>query len=247
MGLYSKNDLTGVHPKRLQRFFTKIDGSYRIVKSIRDLCVFAPHNIFKDPPFSRIDLISCCNLLIYLDLVLQKKIIATFHYALNKTGYLLLGKSETIGTSGHLFSQVEKKFKVYARKSDGTERAKFEMAYRLPDLDKSEVAKNVKLTNTPGTAGDNLEETIDTILLEKYVPPSVVVNQDLEILQFKGSIGLFLEPSPGKASLNLLKMARPGLSFELRNIIHKATKSGKAESKDGIEVKNNGDSFHAGH
>ena len=132
LGLYSKNDLTGVQPKRLQRFFTKIDGSYRIVKSIRDLCVFAPHNIFKDPPFSRIDLISCCNLLIYLDLVLQKKIIATFHYALNKTGYLLLGKSETIGTSGHLFSPVEKKFKVYARKSDGTERAKFEMAYRVP-------------------------------------------------------------------------------------------------------------------
>jgi two-component system CheB/CheR fusion protein len=116
LGLYSKNDLTGVHPKRLQRFFTKIDGSYRIVKSIRDLCIFAPHNIFKDPPFSRVDLISCCNLLIYLDLVLQKKIIATFHYALSKNGYLLLGKSETIGTSGHLFSQVEKKFKVFARK-----------------------------------------------------------------------------------------------------------------------------------
>ena len=245
LGLYSKNDLTGVQPKRLQRFFTKIDGSYRIVKSIRDLCVFAPHNIFKDPPFSRIDLISCCNLLIYLDLVLQKKIIATFHYALNKTGYLLLGKSETIGTSGHLFSQMERKFKVFARKSDGTERAKFEMAYRLHDLDKSGGTKNVQIVKSPDTAGDNLEETIDNLLLEKYVPPSVVVNQDLEILQFKGSIGLFLEPLPGKASLNLLKMARPGLSFELRNIIHKATKSGKTELKGGIEVKNNGESFHA--
>ena len=103
------------------------------------------------------------------------------------------------------------------------------MAYRVPDLDKSDATKNVKLTKGSDTAGDNLEETIDNILLEKYVPPSVVVNQDLEILQFKGSIGLFLEPSPGKASLNLLKMARPGLSFELRNIIHKATKSGKTE------------------
>ena len=110
--------------------------------------------------------------------------------------------------------------------------------------DKSDSAKNVNLKQT-SIVGDNLEEAIHNLLLEKYVPPSVVVNQELEILQFKGSIGSFLEPSPGKASLNLLKMARPGLSFELRNIIHKVTKSGKAESKNGIEVKSNGSSFHA--
>jgi two-component system, chemotaxis family, CheB/CheR fusion protein len=244
LGLYSKNDLVGVHPKRLQRFFTKIDGSYRIVKSIRDLCVFAPHNIFKDPPFSKIDLISCCNLLIYLDVVLQKKIIATFHYALNKNGYLVLGKSETIGTPGHLFSQLERKFKVYVRKSDGADRAKFEMMYQVPDLIRARGTKDTHGVDSP-MRESNLEETVDNILLERYVPASVVVNHDLEILQFKGSTGLFLEPSPGKASLNLLKMARPGLSFELRNIIHKATKSGKPESKSGIEIKANGNSFHA--
>src|SRR5206468_5543041 len=109
--IYSKADVANVSPKRLQSFFTQVDGSYRIIKSIRELCVFAPHNILKDPPFSRIDLISCCNLMIYLDNVLQKKILNTFHYALNQEGYLILGKSETIGNSTQLFSQLEKKFK----------------------------------------------------------------------------------------------------------------------------------------
>ena len=244
LGLYSKNDLNGVHPKRLQRFFNKIDGSYRIVKTIRDLCVFAPHNIFKDPPFSRIDLISCCNLLIYLDPLLQKKIMATFHYALNKDGYLLLGKSETIGSASHLFSQLEKRFKVYIRKSEGAERARFEMTYHVPDLTKHNGPNAIPDSIAP-VKEKNLEEVVDHILLDRYVPATVVVNQDLEILHFKGSTGLFLEPSPGKASLNLLKMARPGLSIELRSIIHKSSRSGKPELKRGIEVKANGTSFQA--
>lgn len=237
LGVYSKNDLTGVSPKRLERFFTKIDGSYRILKTIRDLCVFAPHNIFKDPPFSRIDLISCCNLMIYLDAMLQRKIIATFHYALNNAGYLILGKSETIGTSGQLFSQPEKKFKVYSKKSDGTDRVRMELSQRPSEGDR---ADNLRTRMKADKYRDNnFEEAIDKILLEKYTPASVVVNQDLEILQFRGSTGLFLEPSPGKASLNLLKMAKPGLSFELRTIIHKSIKSGKPETKSGVEIRSN--------
>ena len=238
LGVYSKNDLTGVSPKRLERFFTKIDGSYRILKTIRDLCVFAPHNIFKDPPFSRIDLISCCNLMIYLDVVLQKKIIATFHYALNNGGFLVIGKSETIGTSGHLFNQLEKKFKVFNKKNDGTERARIELAQRSPDYDKADKLNNRVQANS--YYSNDFQQAIDRILLEKYTPASVVVNQDLEILQFRGSTGLFLEPAPGKASLNLLKMAKPGLSFELRTIIHKSIKSGRPEVKSGVEVKSNG-------
>ena len=113
----------------------------------------------------------------------------------------LLGKSESVSTSRPpFFPQVEKKFKVYARKSDGTERAKFEMAYRVPDFDKSDPDKNIKPNTDSRPVGDKLEEAIDNILLEKYVPPSVVINQELEILQFKGSIGRFLTfPRKGKS------------------------------------------------
>jgi two-component system CheB/CheR fusion protein len=113
----------------LQRFFTKIDGSFRIIKGIRDLCIFANHNVLKDPPFSRLDLISCSNLLIYLEPVLQKKLIATFHYSLNSTGYLVLGKSETVGNSAFLFSQVDKKNKIFSKKKDVAAKAMFEMSY----------------------------------------------------------------------------------------------------------------------
>ena len=237
LGLYTRNALADISPIRLQRFFTKVDGNYRIMKNIRDLCVFAPHNIFKDPPFSRIDFISCCNLMIYLDVVLQKKIIATFHYALNQNGYLMLGKSETIGTSGQLFAQIEKKYKIYSRKKDTAVRAMFEMTHRIADIDRSIAQQQRKLMQNVSGPENELEKTVDEILLNKYTPASVVVNQDLEILVFRGSTGLFLEPSPGKASLNLLKMARSGLAFELRNAIHKVNKSGNAVKKSGLEVK----------
>jgi two-component system CheB/CheR fusion protein len=238
-GFYKRNDVVNIPPKRLQRFFTKIDGGYRIVKQVRDLCIFAPHNIFKDPPFSRIDLVSCCNLMIYLDSMLQKKVLATFHYAMNPEGYLILGKSETIGNSAQLFGQLEKKFKVFVKKKDASAKAVFEIGYHLPAYEKIDKLMPKKpVSKVTDTAGD-LEKTVDAILLSKYTPASVVVNHELEILQFRGSTGLFLEPSPGKASLNLLKMARQGLAFELRNAIHKAIKSGEPVYKDGLEVEVN--------
>ncbi len=238
MGLYSRNELANVSPKQVQRFFSKVDGSYRVVKSIRDFCVFAPHNIFRDPPFTRLDLISCCNLMIYVDTVLQKKVIATFHYALNNKGFLILGKSETIGTSGQLFTQLEKKYKVYTKKKLSPDKMEFVLSYRQREPDQNEkIKKQVK--PLPDYITD-LEKTIDNVLLQKYVPASVVINNDLEILQFRGSTSLFLEPSPGKASLNLLKMARPGLIFELRSAIHKCNKSGEPIKKSGVEIKNNG-------
>ena len=239
LGVYTRNEVANISPKRLQRFFIKIDGSYRIKKDIRDLCVFAPHNIFKDPPFSRIDLISCCNLMIYLDAVLQKKIMAIFHYALNPNGFLILGKSETIGTSLTLFSQLEKKFKVYARKKSASNGVIMDMNYGLPEIERIDSVRAPRSIQKSTDHGLELEKTVDNILLNKYVPASVVVNLEMEILQFRGSTGLYLEPSPGKASLNLLKMARPGLIFELRSIINKATKSGEPAKKTGLEIKIN--------
>ncbi|HEX2536316.1 MAG TPA: CheR family methyltransferase, partial [Chitinophagaceae bacterium] len=236
LGVYSRDELANINPQQLQRFFTKIDGSYRIIKPIRDLCVYAPHNVFKDPPFSRLDLISCCNLMIYMDTVLHKKLLSTFHYSLNPEGLLVLGKSETIGSSVQLFTQLEKRFKIYVKKESSTH-GLFDMNYRLPHLmgnsEKSELHQSA-LKRTQYVS--DLEKMVDEVLLSKYVPASVVISLDLEILQFKGSTGLYLEPAPGKASLNLMKMAKPGLGFEVRNLVNKCNKTGQTVRKKNIEV-----------
>ncbi len=251
LGSYTRGEVMDVSPRRLQRFFTKVDDHYRINKSVRDMCVFAPHNVLKDPPFSRLDLISCRNLLIYLDTSLQRKVMATFHYALNPNGYLILGKSETVGNSGTLFAQLEKNYRVYVRRNDApadfspgpfavSPRYGLELSSnRLTDESSSDQQAGRGSRDRRG-AGKNpaveLERIVDSILLSRYVPASVVVNQDMDILQFRGSTGLFLEPAPGKASLNLLKMARPALVFELRNAIHKARKTGETVRRTGIDV-----------
>lgn len=235
LGIYSKDELSEIPQRRLDRFFTKIDGSYRIIKSIRDLCVYATHNVLKDPPFSRLDIISCSNLLIYLEPVLQKKLMATFHYALNSMGYLVLGKSETIGSSGNLFSQVDKKNKIFLKKKDTAAKALFELNYPSDSRKEEGFGKKVFIATKNKSGELDLDQMVDQTLLKKYTPACVVVNHDLDIIQFRGSTGLFLEPAPGRASLNLLKMARPGLGFELRNIVSRATKSNEAEGKSWVE------------
>ncbi|GAB4015787.1 hypothetical protein GCM10028808_42100 [Spirosoma migulaei] len=253
MGSYTKSEVMDVSARRLQRFFTKTDDHYRINRAVRDLCVFAPHNLLKDPPFSRLDFVSCRNLLIYLGSTYQRKAISMFHYGLNPNGYLLLGKSETVGSLTTLFAQVEKNYKIYIRKNDVISRASFEMNPR-PGFDRlnldnpepdnkgerfsgADAAKRPESAPEMGFPVNDLEKTIDDLLLRQYVPASVVVNDDLDILRFRGSTSTFLEPSTGKASLNLLKMARPSLVFELRNTVHKARKAGQPVRKTGLEVK----------
>lgn len=236
LGIYSKDEVAGIPVKRLDRFFVKMDGSYRIVKGIRDLCVFATHNVLKDPPFSRLDIISCCNLLIYLEQSLQKKLMTTFHYSLNSNSYLVVGKSETIGNSGSLFSQVDKKYKIYVKKKDAAARAIFELSYSGVKVHKDDSFGKRNIISKLKSEALDLDKVVDQLLLKKYTPACVVVNSELDIVQFRGSTGLFLEPSPGRASLNLLKMARPALGFELRNITYKATKSGEAEHKTWEEI-----------
>lgn len=244
LGVYNKDEVTEVSPKRLQRFFTKMDGSYRIIKSIRDLCVFATHNIAKDPPFSRLDIVSCCNLLIYIDNALQKKIVSTFHYALNNNGYLILGKSETVGSSANLFTQLDKKVKIYVKKKDTSSKAVFDMTYHMPDGNKATVTgKQTPFQKTKSDESD-LEKAVDGLLLKHFTPASVIIDRDMDIVSFRGSTGLYLEPTPGKASLNLLKMARPGLGFELRNTVHKAMKTGEEVRKQGLEFNYDGKTQH---
>ena len=234
LGIYSKDEVSEINPKRIERFFMKVDGSFRVIKPIRDLCVFAIHNVLKDPPFSRLDLISCCNLMIYLESPLQKKLMSSFHYSLNPNGYLILGKAETIGASANLFSQVDKKYKIYAKKKDVASKAVFELSPRSLDVE-PEISRRKSRVQTQQSEDLDLDKAVEQLLLKKYTPACVVVNNDLDIIQFRGSTGLFLEPTPGKASLNLLKMARAGLGFELRNLVHKAARSGGPEEKSWTE------------
>lgn len=243
-GLFSGDELSNVSQKRLDQFFDRVDGQYRIIKRIRNICVFAQHNILKDPPFSKVDLVSCCNLLIYLNTILQKKIISNFHYALNKDGILVLGKSETISSAPHLFSPVEKKVKVFIRKSDAVSKPIIDFSYQSTDVLEAVERKEVTPVIRNVHRAENLDQVIDNILITQYIPPAVVINHDLDIVQFRGSTGLFLEPSPGKASLNLLKMVRTGLELEMRNAVHKAIKTGEPVKISGLDITHKGHIHH---
>ncbi len=230
-GSYNRKQLEGVSEQRLQQFFTKTDGHYQIKKIIRDLCVFATHNFLKDPPFARMDLISCRNVLIYMEPFLQKKAFSIFHYALNEKGFLLLGKSETTGSSSELFQAVGKKDKLYSKKSWAGKFINVASSSREERLKDKDYALRSNERNR-----DDFQKRADEILLSKYTPPGVVVNEQFDIVQFRGATGAYLEPSPGKASLNILKMVRNGLGFELRNGLHQARISSKPFIREGIPL-----------
>jgi two-component system CheB/CheR fusion protein len=238
LGVYNVSDLAEVSDSRLSKFFVRVDAdTYRVNKTIRDICIFAQHNVFKDPPFSRLDLISCCNLFIYLDNVLQQKCIGLFYYALNPHGYLVLGKSEAVNSPGQqMFAQLEKKFKVYVKKLNTAVKLPSQGITRVFAVEKKIPAGRKKNISDVQEDIPNLEKMVDDILYARFIPASVVINQQMEILQFRGSTNLFLEPSRGKASFNLMKMARPGLIFDLRNCIHKAITSRAAVKKKDIEL-----------
>ena len=234
MGIYRQTELDGISSSRLQQFFTKIDGGYQVNKVIRDMCVFAHHNLLKDPPFSKIDLVSCRNVLIYLEAVLQKRALTTFHYSLSEDGFLMLGKSETIGNNTDIFTAINGPEKMYVRKgplgrfmnvaSDGRERT-----FR-------EIDKNVQKEST----NKDVFKVADEAILANFMPAAVLVNEKFDIVQFRGETELWLVPPTGRPSFNVLKMAREGLVFELRNILHLAQKTKLSAKKSAVFFKLNG-------
>ncbi|CAN5361808.1 chemotaxis protein CheB [soil metagenome] len=225
-GEFTKHEVRGVSPKRLEQFFTEKDNTYRITKQVRDLCSFAPHNILADPPFSRMDFISCCNMLIYFDSEVQKKVLTTFQYALNDGGYLMLGKSETAGNSPS-FSTVSKKYKIYARKEGNRSMPALNPRVPQPKKNSKELVRKDNLL---------IKATINDIIFNRYVPAYVVINHSLDIQQFKGPTSNYLEHATGKATLNIMKMAKPEIAFELRDAINKAIARKKEVHKAGIEM-----------
>jgi two-component system CheB/CheR fusion protein len=228
VGIYSKRDIAGLSEDRLQKFFVKTNGSFQINKFIRDMCVFACHNFLKDPPFAKMDFISCRNVLIYMEPFLQKRALTTFHYALNEKGYLLLGNSETVAPAAELFAPFRKADKLYIRKSVPGRFLQIagEMGERT--------ANEKTLFPRKEPVQDNFQKSADEVLRVRFMPPGVVVNEQMEIVQFRGSTGSWLEAPPGKPSLNVLKMAREGLAFELRNALHKAKANNRPEIKEFI-------------
>ncbi len=229
-GLYTKKETASLSADRLQKYFTKVNGSYQVNRFIRDMCVFACHNFLKDPPFAKMDLISCRNVLIYMESFLQKKALNTFHYALNDSGYLLLGKSETTGPAADLFTGFGKNEKLYSKKP-----APGRYLHVVGKRSEKVFKQKVSIVGTEAGRAD-FQKNADDILLSKYTPPGVVVNDQMEIVQFHGSTGVWLEPSPGKPSMNVLKMAREGLAFELRNALHKAKANNKPIVKQDIPI-----------
>ena len=240
-GIYKESIEADVSPLRLRRFFHKVDAGYQISQSIRDLCIFSSQNVFSDPPFSRIDLISCRNVMIYLSQSLQKKVIPIFHYALNPTGFLIIGSTEgLLGAGSELFDMVDKKQKIYRKRIVSTP-VTFGFAMGMPDTapqpgGAAPPDKQQEQTKAPL----ELQREADRLLLNSYVPPAVVVNEHMEILQTRGRTGAFLELPAGKASLHLLKMARSGLLFELQKALEEVRRSNKECRRPNVHLDTNG-------
>jgi two-component system CheB/CheR fusion protein len=230
-GFYSRNEVENVSEERLQKFFTLVNGGFQINKSVRDLCVFANHNVLTNPPFANISLVSCRNVLIYMDTFLQRKAMATFHYSLNEKGMLLLGKSESVGNSSDLFGTFSELDKLYTRRSVPG-RFIHVAARRKVEIMAVGNAKPVK----DKRPNDDFQRNAEEIILAR-APNGVIVNDQMEIIQFRGATGDWLEAAPGKPSLNVLKMAKYGLSLELRNILHKVKTTREPFLKEGISLR----------
>jgi two-component system, chemotaxis family, CheB/CheR fusion protein len=232
-GLYSESLVSGMSPERLRRFFTKIDGGYQIVKPVREMCIFAKQNVAKDPPFSNLDLISCRNLLIYLGPVLQQRVVPTLHYALKPGAFLLLGGAESLGTFSEYFAPLDKKHRIYQKKN---------LVARMPglfgatDVRRPSGVEAIREVQPAPT----IEKEADRLLLNRFVPASVVVNEQMEIIHFRGKTGYYLEPATGQPTFSLAKMAREGLLLDLRSALNRAKKENVAVRKAGVRVRSNG-------
>jgi two-component system CheB/CheR fusion protein len=239
-GFYPASIANDITAERLARFFT-LDAdtkTYRVHKQIRDLLIFSEQNVVKDPPFSRLDLICCRNLMIYMGISLQQKLIPLFHYALNEGGYLFLGTSETVGEFGNLFTTVERKQKLYQYKADSYVERRIGLATYTQPLPAREAVPAQPALLPPQT----LQQVAEKALLQQVVQAGILINRQGDILYLYGRTGLYLEPATGGVSCyNVLKMAREGLRPELTVALHKAATSQEIVRRPDLRVKTNGD------
>jgi len=234
-GFFSNNIAADVSKERLSHFFVKEENGFRINNAIREMVVFAPHNVIKDPPFTKLDLLFCRNLLIYMEPELQKKLMSLFHYSLKSAGVMLLGSAENENSQNNLFSAVDAKLKIYKRSASAanTELIDFPSSFTHTMKKTNESIKSVKQT-------DNIQNLADQLLLQRFAPASVLINPDGDILYITGRTGKYLEPSAGKANMNIYAMAREGLQNELPGAIRKAKQSSEPVKLHHLKIGTNG-------
>jgi two-component system, chemotaxis family, CheB/CheR fusion protein len=235
LGVYPRAAAQTLSGERLKRYFVEVDGHYQVVESIRERCVFARHNVLSDPPFSHVDLISCRNLLIYLDAELQQKLISLMHYGLRPNGYLWLGGSETVGARQELFNCENGQHKIY-RKRGGVPRALDRPVTTTHAAAPAGTRLRFGKPDTPSAPAPQPGD-IDRILVARYAPPSVLIREDLEILQFRGNTARYFAPAPGRASLNLLKMVREELVMGVRAAVQAARTQEMPARQNGLRLK----------
>ncbi len=234
-GLYAASIADDISPERLRRFFIKTDGGYHVDKALRDMCVFARQDLTRDPPFSHLDLICCRNVLIYMDTPLQRRLLSMFHYALKPSGHLMLGHAESIGYHSDLFTLMNKKNKVYRKKTGGVATAPHMELLRPPLKTETGAAAAPAPHETRLVLGD-----ANRIIMDRFAPPSVLLDQHFSVVQFNGQTGPYLEPSPGEPTFDILKLAREGLSHGLRKALTTARKTRKAINQAGLRVRQGG-------
>ena len=234
-GFFASNISGDVSPERLSRFFTVDGDGYRINSIIREMVVFAPQNVIKDPPFTKLDIVSCRNMLIYMEPELQKKLMVLFNYSLNPGGLMLLGTSETLGNMKDGFKELDKKLKIYKRLSTAN-------SLELSDFPSSFYHHKTVTTskNIPAKVIENIQTVTDNILLQHYAPASVLVNEKGDIIYITGRTGKYLEPVAGKANWNIYAMAREGLRHELPAAFRKAQQNYDAVILRNIKIGTNG-------
>jgi two-component system, chemotaxis family, CheB/CheR fusion protein len=232
---YSPSAIEEMSPERLKRYFKKVDGEYQIGKSIREICIFAKQNIAKDPPFRNLDLVSCCNVLIYLGPVLQRKALSIFHYALKQDGFLLLGSSESVSALPNSFMSADGKVRLFTKKfAAAAIDLPFGRSESLSLKDPAELtAENIRLPF-------DVQKVAERMLMTHYVPAGVIIDDALNVIHVRGATGPYLQLAPGEPTYNLLRMAREGLIVGLRTSVLKA-KQKKAPVTQQVRVKQNGD------
>jgi two-component system, chemotaxis family, CheB/CheR fusion protein len=235
-GRYSESAVAEVDPERLARFFERFEGGYRISKRVRDLLVFVKHDITRDAPFAKLDLISCRNLLIYFDVDLQRRVFPMLHYCLSRPGYLFLGKSESIAGFHELFAPVDKEHRIFVKTGESSQRN-----FPLPAGREAEVRMSATLPSERRQPAREAQIQADNLMLTRYAPPGVIVNDRLEVIQFRGRTGAYLEPAPGQPQANLLRMAREGLAAHLHEVIERAKTQSTSVRKEGLRIEDGGE------
>jgi len=224
--------LDGVSEQRRKRFFAVDGSSYVLAKEVRDLCIFSPHSVIRDPPFSRIDLVSCRNLLIYFGTEIQNQVIPTFHYALRPDGFLFLGTSENVSQFDELFAPVEKKHRIFRRRAD----ASAQLRVPLSVSSRKNAHFGGHAPSRPPLGGAALRHAVDSHMLERFTPPHVLVSRDGDVVYYSGRTGKYLEAAPGAPTRQLFTMARKGLSLDLRAVFREAVESGRPVKREGVVI-----------